>query len=185
MDALGRLLELCRPYLLRAADRSLDPELRAKGGASDLVQQTFLEAQLDFDGFHGTTEEEWRAWLARILLNNVANFTRQYRGREKRAVGREVRMDGPQGLGSNQEPAAEILSPSGEAMAHEQAELLERALRRLPDEYRAVLQLRQRDQRPFEEIGKILRRSPEAARKLWARAIERLHLELGGDDDQS
>ena len=31
----------------------------------------------------------------------------------------------------------------------------------------------------FEEIGKQMERSPEAARKLWSRAIERLRQELG------
>src|SRR5438105_7704898 len=42
-EALGQALEACRRYLLRIAEDDLDPALRAKGGASDLVQQTFLE----------------------------------------------------------------------------------------------------------------------------------------------
>jgi RNA polymerase sigma-70 factor (ECF subfamily) len=183
-DDLGRLLEACRPYLLQVADRTLDPDLRAKAGASDLVQQSFLEAQQHFDRFRGATEEEWRAWLGRILLNNMANFTRQYRGTEKRQIGREVPLDGPQGLGAGQEPAAEMLSPSGEAMVREQAEAVERAFRRLPEQYRAVLQLRQRDQHAFEEIGKMLDCTPDAARKLWARAVERLRQEIGGLDER-
>src|SRR5262245_22320921 len=40
-EALGAALEACRLYLLGIADRELDGELRAKGGASDLVQETF------------------------------------------------------------------------------------------------------------------------------------------------
>src|SRR5262249_45736682 len=39
--------EAYRGYLLVLAQRELDPDLRAKGGASDLVQETFLEAQRD------------------------------------------------------------------------------------------------------------------------------------------
>src|SRR5690348_7072097 len=89
-EALGQVLEVFRGYLLLIADRELDPRLRAKGGASDLVQETFLEAQRDFVGFHGDSAEELRAWLRRLLLNNLANFTRQYRERAKRDVGREV-----------------------------------------------------------------------------------------------
>ena len=80
-EALGQVLETFRSYLLLVADRELDAELRAKGGASDLVQDTFLEAQRDFDCFHGNSADELRAWLRRLLLNNVANFTRQYRQR--------------------------------------------------------------------------------------------------------
>ena len=43
-EALGNALEACRRYLLAIASRELDPDLRGKGGASDLVQETFLEA---------------------------------------------------------------------------------------------------------------------------------------------
>src|SRR5437764_1298683 len=89
-EALGRALETCRGYLLLVAERNLDPVLRAKGGASDLVQETFMEAQRDFAQFQGTTEAELLAGLRRMLLNNVGNFARRYRGTDKRAVGREV-----------------------------------------------------------------------------------------------
>ena len=52
-EALGQVLEACRAYLLLIAREELDPALQAKGGASDLVQQTFLEAQRDFARFQG------------------------------------------------------------------------------------------------------------------------------------
>ena len=52
------------------------------------------------------------------------------------------------------------------------------ALGRLSDVYRQVITWRYQEERSFEEIGQLLRRSPEAARKLWARAIERLQEEL-------
>ena len=55
---------------------------------------------------------------------------------------------------------------------------LVRALERLPEDYRRVIILRYQEQLPFEEIGRLLQRSPDAARKLWARAVERLHEEL-------
>src|SRR5437764_3357307 len=83
-EALGRALDACRRYLLLVADKELDAELQAKGGASDLVQQTFLEAQRDFARFHGDSEAELLAWLRRLLLNNLADFRRLYRGTGKR-----------------------------------------------------------------------------------------------------
>src|SRR5438309_350206 len=88
-EALGQILEACRGYLLLIAQQELDQALQAKGGASDLVQQTFLEAQRDFLGFHGSTPEALLAWMRRLLLNNLANFRRDYR-RDKRRVSREV-----------------------------------------------------------------------------------------------
>src|SRR5205823_4133645 len=66
-DALGRALEACRRYLLCVAHQQLNRDLQAKGGASDLVQETFLEAQSSFDRFHGSSEVELRAWLRQLL----------------------------------------------------------------------------------------------------------------------
>src|SRR5262249_26022430 len=92
-EALGRALEICRGYLLLGAERQLGTDLRAKGGASDLVQETFLEAQRDFVQFQGTSEEELRAWLQRLLLNNLGNFARRYRATHCREVGREQALE--------------------------------------------------------------------------------------------
>ena len=179
-EALGKILETFRAYLLLVADREMGPELRAKGGASDLVQETFLEAQRDFGQFHGASVEELRAWLRRLLLNNVANFTRHYRQRAKREVGREVPLEAG---GSSHERgdglAADMLSPSGQAVAHEQAEALARAVQRLPPDYRQVLALRHEEQLTFEEIGQRMQRTANAARMLWLRAVERLQKEMG------
>jgi RNA polymerase sigma-70 factor (ECF subfamily) len=178
-EALGQALEMCRQYLLRIAQEELDADLRAKGGASDLVQLTFLEAQRDFARFQGDSEGEWRAWLRRLLLDSVSNFTRHYRGTAKRQAGREVALDAGSSADS---PGGGLYtampSPSSEAMAHERAELLQRAVDRLPEDYRQVITLRHLEERSFEEIGPLMQRSPDAARKLWARAIERLRQEL-------
>jgi len=54
-EALGQLLDGCRGYLLRIAGEDIDPRLRAKGEPSDIVQETFLEAQRDFGEFRGAT----------------------------------------------------------------------------------------------------------------------------------
>src|SRR5436190_16314301 len=95
-EAMGNVLEACRGYLQLVAGGRLDATLQAKGGASDMIQETFLEAQRDFGQFHGTSEAELLAWLRRLLLNNLSNFARHYRGTDKRAVGREVAV-GPDG----------------------------------------------------------------------------------------
>jgi RNA polymerase sigma-70 factor (ECF subfamily) len=178
-EALGQILEACRGYLLHIADQGLAADLRAKGGASDLVQETFLEAQRDFARFHGNTEAELLAWLRCLLLNNAANFARRYRATGKRQVAREVPLAGSDSSGAVAAgPAAATPSPSMEAMAHEKAEAVARALERLPEDYRRVITLRNQERRDFEEIGRLMGRSTDAARRLWSRAIERLQQEL-------
>jgi RNA polymerase sigma-70 factor (ECF subfamily) len=176
-EALGQVLEACRGYLLVIAEQELEPMLKAKGGASDLVQQTFLEAQRDFAGFQGSTHEALLAWMRRLLLNNLANFRRDYR-RNKRQVTREVAL--PSGDSSRREGGlrAGTPTPSIAAMRNEQTEALERALARLPEDYASVIRLRYQEERSIEEIAVLMRRSQNAVRKLWSRAIERLQQEL-------
>jgi RNA polymerase sigma-70 factor (ECF subfamily) len=63
-------------------------------------------------------------------------------------------------------------------VGHEQAEALRRAMGRLPEEYREILRLRYEEGRSFEEVAQSLGRTPNAVRKLWARAVGRLRQEL-------
>jgi RNA polymerase sigma-70 factor (ECF subfamily) len=178
-EALGQALDACRRYLLLIAQRELAPELQAKGGASDLVQQTFLEAQRDFCRFHGTTETELLAWLRCILLHNLGKFSRHFRGTRKRGLDREVTLDGARGAGVSAEALADnVPTPSGHAIEREEYEALGRAIERLPEDYRQVIQLRYREDRSFEDIARAMDRSVPAVRKLWARAVERLKQEL-------
>lgn len=180
-EALGQALETCRRYLMLVAQRELAPDLQAKGSASDLVQQTFLEAHRDFAQFHGTTEEELLAWLRQLLLHQVGKLARQYRGTAKRSIDREVSLqEDSDSSGPTVAPYANAPSPSDEAMAHEDDQALQQALERLPEDYRRVIVLRYLEERTFEEIGPLMQRSPDAARKLWARAVERLQQELEG-----
>jgi RNA polymerase sigma-70 factor (ECF subfamily) len=177
-EALGQALEACRGYLLLIARQELEPRLQAKGGASDLVQQTFLEAQRDFAGFQGTTQEALLAWLRRLLLNNLANFRRDYR-RRKRRVSREVALPGSESSDRREGGLpGSTPTPSVLALRDEQTQALERALQRLPEDYRRVIQLRYREEYTFEDIADLMQRSQNAVRKLWSRAIERLQQEL-------
>jgi RNA polymerase sigma-70 factor (ECF subfamily) len=179
--AIGQILELCRQYLLLVANRELDEELRGKEGASDLVQQTFLEAHRDFGQFHGTTQAEILGWLRRILLNNLGNVRRRYVETGKRQIGRELPLEGNgPGVALTQSLALDSSSPSSRAAANEEAAALDRALNRLPPDYQEVILLRHEQGLSFGEVGELMDRSAEAARKLWTRAICQLREELEG-----
>lgn len=182
-DALGRVLEECRPYLLLVANKALPPELRGKAGASDLVQDTFLQAQAEFGRFRDESEEELLAWLRAILLNKVANLKRHYCGTAKRRLGREV----PIVEGAFGEPRPDVAdagtSPGSQLVAEEEDAALARALDHLSAEHRDVIAWRNFERLSFEEIGRRLGRSAGAARKLWVRAVERLQALLDMPDD--
>jgi RNA polymerase sigma-70 factor (ECF subfamily) len=180
LEALGQVLEACRGYLLGIANRRLSAELRSKGGASDLVQQTFLDAHRQFERFQGASEKELLAWLRQILLHNLAHFQRRYRATGKRDLGREAPLSsGASSTDGGADLATQTPSPSEQMVAREEAEAMQRALERLPEEHRQVLALRHQEQLTFEEIGQRLGRSTSGARALWLRAVERLNDELG------
>src|SRR5437588_7443589 len=86
---LGRLLELYRRYLALLARVQIGKRLQGKVDASDLVQETFLEAHRNFARFRGQTEAELVCWLRQILATNLANVCRRYLGTQ----GRDVRLE--------------------------------------------------------------------------------------------
>jgi RNA polymerase sigma-70 factor (ECF subfamily) len=182
-EALGHVLERCRPYLLRMANQELASDLRAKQGASDLVQETFVEAHQDFARFDGATAAQWRAWLRGILQHKLANLVRHYCQTDKRHVNREVPLPGTSADGPSGGPMAPDSSPSAQAQAHEQDEALNRALAQLPEAQQQIIRLRSYEDLSFEEAGRRLGRSAEAARKLWGRAIEQLQQLLEPPND--
>jgi RNA polymerase sigma-70 factor, ECF subfamily len=181
-EALGRAMESCRRYLNTVASHRIAPGLKAKEGASDIVQETFLEAQRKLDTFQGGTERELRLWLRRILLHKLSQLIRRYTKTGKRKVGREVSLDQPSPGGRQVHELAEsTLSPSGQLMRREEEKSLEEVLKRLKERDRKVILWRNQERCAWDEIGQRLGGSAEMARKVWARAIEKLLDELGGD----
>lgn len=181
--ALDRLFEMCRNYVALVARTHVESRLRAKVDASDLVQQTFLEAYRDFSRFHGGTEAEWLGWLKQILSHNAADFVRRYCQTGKRQAGREVRLDnpfdsaGPDGLANL---AARGESPSQELLRKERELQVADALSRLSADHREVIVLRNLQRLPFDEVAQRLGRSRPAAQMLWMRAMKSLEQQLQG-----
>jgi RNA polymerase sigma-70 factor (ECF subfamily) len=172
--ALGWLMDAYRHYLLAVAHQQLDADLRAKVAMSDLVQQTVMEALAHFGRFDGQTPEEWAAWLCRILANNAADARRHYRDSQKRQLGREVSLAEAPLPALAEVLAAPVDSPSAQAIAREEEIALHRALAALDKADRQLVQWRSFERLPFDEIGRRMGCSADAARKRWARVVEQL-----------
>ncbi|MES2792389.1 MAG: hypothetical protein V4719_22420 [Planctomycetota bacterium] len=92
--ARDRLFAACRSYVGLVARATLERKLQAKVDASDLVQQTLLDAHRDFAQFAGSTEQEWLAWLRKILAHNTGDAYRHFAA-DKRQVHREFSLQTP------------------------------------------------------------------------------------------
>ena len=183
VSVLGELLELYRRYLALLARVEIGRRLQGKVDASDLVQETFLEAHRNFARFRGTSEAQLVRWLRQILAANLANLLRRYLGTQGRDVCREhdlaaafdrssAVLDG--GL------VAPHSSPSQQAARREQSVRLADALAQLPDDYREVIVLRHLEGLTFPQAARRMGRSLDSVEKLWMRALARLRQSLGG-----
>ena len=175
LEAQGRLLESCRGYLLSVAAGNLDGALTGKVGASDLVQDTFTAAHQHFDHFRGGNEQELLAWLCKILNNKVFTTQRRFLLASKRDVRRERPLDlGKSSVIGGPLIVSDSSSPSQKAIASEESQRLSAMLEQLPDEYRRAILLRNWERRSFDEMGLLLGKTPNGARKLWLRALAQL-----------
>jgi RNA polymerase sigma-70 factor (ECF subfamily) len=161
-EALGRLLQEFRPYLLHIAREEIDDD-----------------AHRAFATFHGASAEDLGAWLREILLNNVRD-TRKYFRTDKRDVARELQPVEDRAAGGIalqlQDPHQ--TPPAHAVVRHEMWRRLEKIIDGLSDQQKKVLQLRQKGNRSFAEIGHEVGVSAEAARKIWARCIEEVRRKL-------
>jgi RNA polymerase sigma-70 factor (ECF subfamily) len=186
--ALGRLFELARLQLLLACRRELPSGIRAKVGASDIVQETAAEAYRDLHRFNGRSAGEFFAWLRSILRNNLTDAVRRYGVVQARSIDREQSLDAADSQTSRimtLMPMAEIRPPDGSVIRREDAAMITLALARLPEDYQIVLRLRYWDGLTFEQIGERIGRTGEAVRKLWYRAVRLLQAELLRQHSQS
>lgn len=179
---LGRLLELYRTYLRLLARIEIGRRLQGKVDASDLVQETFLEAHRNFAHFRGSDEPQFVRWLRQILAAKVANLVRHYFGTQGRDVRLEQELAADLDNSSHllgHEFAASITSPSQHAVRREQAVLLANALDRLSPEYREVIVLRHLEGLTFPEVARRMERTQDSVEKLWLRALARLRQVFG------
>jgi RNA polymerase sigma-70 factor, ECF subfamily len=177
----GDLLSPFRPWLALLARLQLDSQLQGKFDASDIVQQTLLEACRDLPKFRGQTEPELLAWLRAILAHVIAHEIRRYTDVEKRDVACEVTLEqslAQSSLRLGNLLAASQTSPSQQAVQHEQEVLLADVLTRLPEDYREVIILRNLEGLSHEEVAERMGRGVGAVRMLWVRALAHVRKEV-------
>ena len=172
-EHLGQLLENYRHYLHLLARLEIGRTLQAKLDASDLVQDTLLEAN----------ETQFVCWLRQIMAASLANLLRRYLGTQ----GRDVRLE--RQLAVQLDQSSRLLdrglidpgsSPSQQASRREQAVLLADALARLPEDYREVIILRHLQGLSFAEVSSRMERSLDSVEKLWMRGLACLRQVMGG-----
>ena len=174
-DDVGELGQF-RPYLLMLARLQFDDVLRAKLDASDIVQQTLLEAHQSLANFRGQNDREMAAWLRRILARNLADELRKFR-RQKRNVRLEASLLVALGESTTRLErwlAVEDGTPSDCALANEQLVGLAAALLKLPDDQRMAVELHHLQGLSSATVATRLGKTEIAVAGLLRRGLKRL-----------
>ena len=179
-QALNSLLSRYRNYLtvLVSVPGRGGRRLQARFDASDVVQNTLLDAFRDFPEFKGGREPELLAWLRKILAYNLADLVREHHA-EKRDVKRQIEWT--ESLSHSSQRLERLLPPNRDQpkqfnSRQEVVVMLADALAKLPDDYRQVIVMRHLEKLSFNQIAEQMNRTPGAVRMLWSRAIANLQV---------
>ena len=167
-----------RPLLLALANEKICRDIQSKVGASDIVQQTMLEAYQHAHTLEPVDDRHVFNWLSKILLNNVRDVSKSFRLAKKRSVTRERRLHSEGNL-------ADRRSFTKPLELQEDLDALCKALTCLSRAHQQVLTWRYHDQLSFPEIADLVGRSEDAVRMLTKRAIRRLAREMHVYDNAS
>ncbi|WP_315854073.1 sigma-70 family RNA polymerase sigma factor [Gemmata palustris] len=171
-----RTLGRYRDYLLVLARLHLGARLRAKLDASDIVQQTILQAHTHKTQFRGSSEAEWLGWLRVILANTLAGVVREFET-AARDLSRERSLETELEQSSARLEcllAADQSSPSAGATRREDLLHLARALGRLPDDQRIVVELHYLKGLPVADVAAHVGRTRPAVVGLLFRGLKKL-----------
>lgn len=131
----------------------------AGSDAADVTQEVFIKIFRSISGFHG--DASLRTWIYRIALHEALNQRRWW----TRHTRREVTMEAETGNSGDTEGqplcikdtlADEHESPFDLAAHSEMRERIEAGLREIPEQFQAVVVLRDLEGFAYEEIAEIL-----------------------------
>jgi RNA polymerase sigma-70 factor, ECF subfamily len=159
------------PFLRGLTRRLLDPRLRRQVDSVDVTQSVIRRVLASPMTSRLEGETRILGWLAAIVRNRIRTLSR--------------RTTGPGGAAwqTYEEVAASgsaARDPAAQAADLEEVHRLRAALESLPEAERTAIVLHDFEDLPFEGVAQLLDRpSADAARKLHARALERLRRALG------
>jgi RNA polymerase sigma-70 factor (ECF subfamily) len=178
-DGWGRLLEQHRDRLRRMLGLRLDPRLQGRVDASDVLQETYLEASARLPEYLRNPTMPFFLWLRFLAGQKLVTLHRHHLGVQMRDAGREVSIyRGRLPETSSAALAAQLLGhdtrPSEAAVRAELKIRLQEALNSMDALDREVLALRHFEQLSLVETAELLGLTESGASRRHLRALKRL-----------
>ena len=176
--ALASLFSNYGACLERIIGFRLDPRIRGRVDAADILQEAYLEASTRLASFLDSADVSFFVWLRQQTLQTLVDVHRR-EFRQKRDVNREIHFvsTGPSdgtSVSISQFLVSQLTSPSQVAVKAEEMQWLQDALNSMNDVDREVLALRHFEQLSNIQVAEILGLTPTAASNRYLRAAARL-----------
>lgn len=173
-EAIAELFKLYEEKLMAMVRNKLGDKLHGQMESVDLSQSVWKDVLKGFKDFEYRGPESFLGWLATLSTRKV-----QAKGRYYSASKRDpdkvnpIRREESTSEGVTLPPAPDP-TPSKIAMSREEQENFMRILNDFPEIQRQVLIYRMRDELEYEEIARIVGKSPDATKKIYARSLKKL-----------
>jgi RNA polymerase sigma-70 factor (ECF subfamily) len=173
-DALAALFTSYRPRLRQMLRLRMDGRLAARVDPSDVLQDAYLDAVRQIDGYVRRPQVAVYVWLRGLTWERLLNLQRQHLGARCRAIQREV----PLPLESSAMLARALLAPGpspSQALVQEELQCrLQAALACLEPEDHEVILMRHFEEMSNNEVAQALGLSASGATMRYGRALIRL-----------
>ncbi len=183
-EAEHRLWERHREPLRRMIGSRLDPALGRRADASDVVQETMIEASRRLAAYLREPALPFHLWLRQIARDRLVDAHRRHRAAGVRSLDRERSLTLPAFADrSSIELAAQLrdpgMTPAASAMRRELERRFREVLSGLDEDDREILLLRHFEAMTNGEAARALGLSEPAAGMRHLRALRRLRAALG------
>jgi RNA polymerase sigma-70 factor (ECF subfamily) len=179
--AWGALLTAHQQRLARMVAFRMDPRLRGRVDASDIVQEAFVEASEHRQDYFRTAGamQSLFFWLRGVVSNKLLELHRHHLGTRMRDAKRETPLEAPRRPDDTSAAlcahlTAGLTRPSVAAARGEVRTRLAEALDEMDATDREVLALRHFEQLTSAEAAQVLGIQERAAAKRYLRALQRL-----------
>jgi RNA polymerase sigma-70 factor (ECF subfamily) len=163
-----------RAYLHQVVTLRLDPRIRPRIDASDVVQEAQLEAFRRLGDYLKRRPMAFRLWLRKTAEERLLMLDRFHRRVQGRTVNREVGLPDKSAFALVQQLFAGGSSPSKRLEQSETARRVNEVLGKLSETDREILLMRNLEALSNQEVAEVLQIEPVAASQRYGRALLRL-----------
>jgi RNA polymerase sigma-70 factor (ECF subfamily) len=185
-EAFDQLFMRYYPRIKLLVRLQMMDKLRAQVEAEDVVQEIYMEVFRNFHKFEYSDPDSFFKWVSTVIGWKIKDFDKYFFKTAKRQPAETVSLQ--QNVGDGDTTAGEFggalaasgNTPSQIVMEQEGYQMLERAMKRLPENFRTVIMFRQILKLSAAETAERMEMRANSVNVLFHRAQKRLHEVLKG-----